>query len=162
MCACCSVCGSNAVHSGHVTGKYCTYGARGGKPPLTGAQSFFFLLYKLTLILRDYTTPKRNYESRGTFSTHMSMYKYMQGSGLVVRVHMVHACLKSSLAFRKPAVAAASRRPVRADGPQGPRRRASSDLCLIIQSDDGLRRREGTGSMLGVSADDKYLHHRRR
>ena len=31
---------------------------------------------------------------------------------------MVHECLKSSLAFRKPAVAAASRRPVRAGGPK--------------------------------------------
>ena len=31
---------------------------------------------------------------------------------------MVHECLKSSLAFRKPAVAAASRRPARADGPK--------------------------------------------
>ena len=31
---------------------------------------------------------------------------------------MGHECLKSSLAFRKPAVAAASRRPARADGPK--------------------------------------------
>ena len=30
----------------------------------------------------------------------------------------VHECLKSSLAFRKPATAAASRRPARADGPK--------------------------------------------
>ena len=30
----------------------------------------------------------------------------------------VHECLKSSLAFRKPAVAVASRRPARADGPK--------------------------------------------
>ena len=30
----------------------------------------------------------------------------------------IHECLKSSLAFRKPAVAAASRRPARADGPK--------------------------------------------
>ena len=30
----------------------------------------------------------------------------------------VHKCLKSSLAFRKPVVAVASRRPVRADGPK--------------------------------------------
>ena len=50
---------------------------------------------------------------------------------------ITHECLKSSLAFRKPAVAAASRRPARAGGPkvgldgpasQKPRRRASSDL----------------------------------
>ena len=32
--------------------------------------------------------------------------------------YMAHECLKSSLAFRKPAVAAASRRPARADGPK--------------------------------------------
>ena len=32
--------------------------------------------------------------------------------------YMVHECLKSSLAFRQPAVAAASRRPARADGPK--------------------------------------------
>ena len=31
---------------------------------------------------------------------------------------MVHECLKSLLAFCKPAVAAASRRPARADGPK--------------------------------------------
>ena len=47
---------------------------------------------------------------------------------------MAHECAKSSLAFCKPAVAAASRRPARADGPKvgldglacKPRRRASS------------------------------------
>ena len=33
--------------------------------------------------------------------------------------YMGHDCAKSSLAFRKPAVAAASRRPARADGPKG-------------------------------------------
>ena len=35
-----------------------------------------------------------------------------------LREYMAHECLKSSLAFRKPAVAAASRRPARADGPK--------------------------------------------
>ena len=32
--------------------------------------------------------------------------------------YVTHECAKSSLAFRKPAVAAASRRPARADGPK--------------------------------------------
>ena len=32
--------------------------------------------------------------------------------------YMAHECVKCSLAFRKPAVAAASRRPARADGPK--------------------------------------------
>ena len=35
-----------------------------------------------------------------------------------MREYMVHDCAKSSLAFHKPAVAAASRRPARADGPK--------------------------------------------
>ena len=41
---------------------------------------------------------------------------HMQPAGSLCE-YMVHECLKSSLAFRKPAVAAASRRPARADGP---------------------------------------------
>ena len=46
--------------------------------------------------------------------------------------YMAHECARSSLAFYKPAVAAASRRPARADGPKvgldgpAPWRRASS------------------------------------
>jgi hypothetical protein len=35
-----------------------------------------------------------------------------------LREYIGHECLKSSLAFRKPAVAAASRRSARADGPK--------------------------------------------
>ena len=34
----------------------------------------------------------------------------------VLHESLVHECLKSSLAFRKPATAVASRRPARADG----------------------------------------------
>ena len=52
---------------------------------------------------------------------------------------MAHECLKSSLAFRKPAVAAASRRPARADGlgvhdyPQLRREPQLSDILLQPQ-----------------------------
>ena len=35
-----------------------------------------------------------------------------------LREYIVRECLKSSLAFRKPAVAAANHRPARADGPK--------------------------------------------
>ena len=41
----------------------------------------------------------------------------MYGNGSL-HEYMTHECAKSSLTFRKPAVAAASRRPARADGPK--------------------------------------------
>ena len=40
------------------------------------------------------------------------------GLGGSLHEYMAHECAKSSLAFRKPAVTAASRRPARADGPK--------------------------------------------
>ena len=51
--------------------------------------------------------------------------KAAKGKG-VLHESYAHECLKSSLAFRKPAVAVASRRPARADGPNGQRPRSAS------------------------------------
>ena len=50
-----------------------------------------------------------------TLSSHYPRLGVLSGS---LHEYIGHECLKSSLAFRKPAVAAASRRPARADGPE--------------------------------------------
>ena len=43
---------------------------------------------------------------------------YDSGAEGLLHESFTHECLKSSLAFRKPATAVASRRPARADGPK--------------------------------------------
>ena len=83
---------------------------------------------------------------------------------------LLHECLKSSLAFRKPATAVASRRPGRADGlmvgldghaslsaGRAPWRDGQGFLCTECahHAADGQENAQGgTGSMLRVSADD--------
>ena len=53
-----------------------------------------------------------------------------------LREYMAHECAKSSLAFRKPAVAAASRRPARGAGLMAPR---SASMALQASAPGELR-----------------------
>ena len=48
----------------------------------------------------------------------MAAHESTSDKARCVSISYINVCAKSSLAFRKPAVAAASRRPARADGPK--------------------------------------------